>query len=94
MSLVTIRSARREIGTHVILDDVTASVAAGERIGLVGPNGAGKTTLLRLIAGLDEPDAGRIDVARGLRIRLLAQESAHDPELLAASTLKIGRAHV
>ena len=87
MSLVTIKGARREIGARVILEGVAASIAAGERIGLVGPNGAGKTTLLRLIAGQDEPDAGRVEAARGLRIDLLTQESAQDPALLAASSL-------
>ncbi|RLT24240.1 MAG: ABC transporter ATP-binding protein [Chloroflexi bacterium] len=87
MSLVTIKGVRREIGARVILEDVEASVAAGERIGLVGPNGAGKTTLLRLIAGHDEPDAGSVNVSRGLRINLLTQESAQDPALLAASSL-------
>ena len=87
MSLVALKGIRREIGARVILDEVQASIAAGERIGLVGPNGAGKTTLLKLIAGRDEPDAGSINVARGLRIDLLAQESAHDPAILSATTL-------
>ena len=50
----------REIGTFVILDEVTAAIALGDRIGLVGPNGAGKTTLLRIAAGLDEPDRGSV----------------------------------
>ena len=49
---------RREVGTFVILDDITAAIALGDRIGLVGPNGAGKTTLLRIAAGRDEPDGG------------------------------------
>ena len=44
----------------MILDSISASVALGERIGLVGPNGAGKTTLLRIAAGIDEPDGGEV----------------------------------
>ena len=52
------RPGAREIGTFVILDEITAAIALGDRIGLVGPNGAGKTTLLRLAAGIDEPDHG------------------------------------
>ena len=50
----------REVGTFVILDSINASIALGDRIGLVGPNGAGKTTLLRLAAGRDEPDRGEV----------------------------------
>ena len=87
MSLVALSSVRREIGAQVILDEVRASIAAGERIGLVGPNGAGKTTLLKLVAGREMPDRGTVQRARGVRIDLLAQESAHDPDLLGARTI-------
>ena len=87
MSIITLSDVRREIGAAVILDEVTLSVAAGERIGLVGPNGAGKTTLLKMVAGLESPDQGRVQHAKGLRINLLAQESAQDPDLLNAPTL-------
>jgi ATPase subunit of ABC transporter with duplicated ATPase domains len=87
MSIITLSDVRREIGAAVILDEVTVSVAAGERIGLVGPNGAGKTTLLKMVAGLESPDQGRVQHAKGLRINLLAQESAQDPDLLNAPTL-------
>ena len=58
MSVVRLARVVREVGDFVILDHVDASIAAGDRIGLVGPNGAGKTTLLRLVVGLDEPDEG------------------------------------
>ena len=87
MSLLSLSGVRREIGATVILDDVSVSIAAGERIGIVGPNGAGKTTLLKLVAGLEEPDAGAVQRSGGLRVDLLAQESSHDPALLAAPTL-------
>jgi len=43
---------------QLVLSDVTLVVPPGSRIGLVGPNGAGKSTLLRILAGLEEPDAG------------------------------------
>ena len=42
------------------LDDVSVSVAAGERVGLIGPNGAGKTTLFNCLLGMLRPDAGRV----------------------------------
>ncbi len=44
------------------LRDISLHVARGERLGLIGGNGAGKTTLLRVLAGILEPDRGRIDV--------------------------------
>jgi ABC-2 type transport system ATP-binding protein len=44
------------------LDAVSISIAAGKMTGLVGPDGAGKTTLIRILAGLIDPDAGRVEV--------------------------------
>ncbi len=52
-----------------ILDDVTFTLARGQRLGVIGPNGAGKSTLLRVLAGIYQPTAGRLEVrgtAKGL----------------------------
>ena len=88
----------REVGTLVILDSIDASIALGDRIGLVGPNGAGKTTLLRLAAGRDEPDRGEVHRKRGLSLGLLAQEAHFDTAFMAAPDLRqavrTGAAHL
>jgi len=47
-------------GLLTILDDINLEIRAGESVALVGPSGAGKTTLLALLAGLDQPSAGRV----------------------------------
>src|SRR5690242_12632560 len=88
MSVLRLEHVRREVGTFVILDDVTAAIALDDRIGLVGPNGAGKTTLLRIAAGRDEPDAGSVHRKRGLTLGLLAQESHFDAAFMAAHDLR------
>ncbi len=88
MSIVRLEAVVREVGTFVILDQATATVAAGDRIGLVGPNGAGKTTLLRLVAGLDEPDRGSVRRRRGLSLGLLAQEAHLDEAFMSAPDLR------
>ncbi len=93
MSILRLEKVRREVGTFVILDDVTAAIAVDDRIGLVGPNGAGKTTLLRLAAGRDEPDAGAVHRKRGLSIGLLAQESHFDAAFMAAPDLRAAVRH-
>jgi ATPase subunit of ABC transporter with duplicated ATPase domains len=47
-------------GVSEVFSGASLTVGAGSRIGVVGPNGAGKTTLLRLLAGLEEPERGRV----------------------------------
>jgi len=88
MSIARLAGVTREIGTFTILDEITAAVAIGDRIGLVGPNGAGKTTLLRVVAGVDEPDHGSVSRKRGLSVGLLAQEAHLDDAFMAAPDLR------
>lgn len=64
-----------------ILDDISFLINRKERVALVGKNGAGKTTLLRLIAGEQEPTAGRITRESDLRIGYLPQVMLFDDKL-------------
>ncbi len=98
MSILRLTGVTREVGTFVILDAIDASIALGDRIGLVGPNGAGKTTLLRLASGRDEPDLGEVHRKRGLTLGLLAQEAHFDEAFMASPDLRLavrtGAAHL
>ncbi|MDQ1427013.1 MAG: hypothetical protein QOK39_489 [Acidimicrobiaceae bacterium] len=63
-------------GTEVILDELSVTVSAGSRLGIVGPNGIGKTTLLRVLAGLETPDSGIVERSpASLAIGYLPQET-------------------
>ena len=65
----------KSYGAEVVLAEVSLVVPPRARIGLVGPNGTGKSTLLRLLAGVEEPDAGRIRrTPPSLAVGYLAQE--------------------
>jgi sulfonate transport system ATP-binding protein len=52
----------RRFGDRVVLDDLDLTIADEELVVLLGPSGCGKSTLLRLLAGLDRPDGGRVEV--------------------------------
>jgi ATP-binding cassette subfamily F protein 3 len=98
VSILRLSGVTREVGSFVILDSIVASIALGDRIGLVGPNGSGKTTLLRLAAGRDEPDRGEVHRKRGLTLGLLAQEAHFDAAFMASPDLRTavrtGAAHL
>ncbi len=93
MSIVRLERVRREVGSFVILDEITAAIAVDDRVGLVGPNGAGKTTLLRIASGRDEADGGSVHRKRGLSVGLLAQESHFDAAFMAAPDLRAAVRH-
>ena len=57
---ITIEKLTKRFGTKTVLDGIDLQIAAGELFFLLGPSGCGKTTLLRAVAGLNEPDSGRI----------------------------------
>ncbi|RVT97568.1 ABC-F family ATP-binding cassette domain-containing protein [Rhodovarius crocodyli] len=72
-----------------LFSNLTLSITADDRLGLVAPNGAGKSTLLRCLAGQAELQAGTITRARGLRVALVEQEvPPHLPGLSLAEALR------
>jgi ATP-binding cassette subfamily F protein 3 len=75
MSLITAKDLSKSFGAKDVFSNISLSVPPGARIAIVGPNGVGKTTLLRLLMGLDEPTAGRVQRARHLKIGYLPQET-------------------
>jgi ABC transport system ATP-binding/permease protein len=74
VNLVNLEKVVKGYGQRLLLDGVSAGVAAGERVGVVGRNGAGKSTLLALLAGTEQPDGGRVTHAKDLRIGHLPQQ--------------------
>jgi sulfate transport system ATP-binding protein len=59
---ITVEGVSRRFGEFVALEDVNLTVATGKLTALLGPSGGGKSTLLRIIAGLDFPDSGRVEI--------------------------------
>src|SRR6516162_3812743 len=84
--MLTLSGLTYRIGGRILLDQASAQIAEGSRVGLVGRNGVGKSTLLDLIRGALQPDGGAIELPRGHRIGFLAQE-APDGETTPLATV-------
>ncbi len=63
MTELSLQGLTKRFGDQAAVDDVSLDIPNGKFVCLLGPSGCGKTTLLRLIAGLEEPSAGRILVS-------------------------------
>lgn len=74
--LLGCEKARVEFPTKTVFEDVSLGLDEGDRIGVVGKNGDGKSTLLSLLAGIIEPDEGRVIRTRGVRVGVLGQADA------------------
>ena len=72
--IYTMQKVRKTAGDKLILDDVTLAFFPGAKIGVVGPNGAGKSTLLKVMAGLEQPNNGDANLAKGATVGILLQE--------------------
>jgi len=71
---LTAQGLAKSYGSLEVFAGVDLAVDRGSRVVVLGLNGAGKTTLLRLLAGLEQPDAGEVQPGHGLRVGYYAQE--------------------
>ncbi len=92
--MIHVEGLTKRYGERVLFEDVSWHVKKNDRIGLSGPNGAGKTTILRMLAGLEEPDAGSIRMASDTTIGYLPQDgivhhgrTVHEEVILAFQEL-------
>lgn len=75
MILLQAQKIARHFGADILFDQVNLEIKSGARIGLVGRNGAGKSTILHILAGLEEPDEGKIAKQKHLTIGFLDQHT-------------------
>ncbi len=71
---VELHGLSKRYGDRVLLKDFTYFFGKDDRIGFVGPNGSGKSTLMKIIAGLEQPDEGHVEIGQTVRIGYYAQE--------------------
>jgi ABC transport system ATP-binding/permease protein len=72
-NVVNIEEVSKAFDIRPLLSQVSLGVSEGDRIGIVGRNGSGKSTLMKIIAGVEDPDAGRVTKSNSSRIGILSQ---------------------
>ncbi len=75
MSMLTLTNLGQTYGDFDVFTGINATIPNDAKIGLVGPNGIGKTTMLRVLAGIDAPHSGNVNISTGTRIGYLRQEA-------------------
>ncbi len=78
MALITLQDAQLAFGHVALLDHTDFALETQERVGLIGRNGTGKSSLLKILAGLEKPDDGVLQVQTGLRVAYVPQEPVLD----------------
>lgn len=76
--MINFKRVTKFFGAQQVLRDVTFSINAGERVGVVGPNGAGKSTVFNLLTGDISPDDGSVSIPSGCRIGYMQQQIGMD----------------
>ncbi len=58
--MIAVKNLTKKFGGHLVLDDITENINAGEKIAIIGPSGSGKSTFLRCLNLLEQPTSGQI----------------------------------
>jgi sulfonate transport system ATP-binding protein len=97
-SSVSLRGITKSFGTQQVLHGIDLDIPAGQFVAIVGRSGCGKSTLLRVVAGLDKPSSGTIEIdgrasGWGDTVRLMFQEPRLLPWQRVAANVEVGLSH-
>lgn len=81
MNIMTAEQLSKSYGEKILFQDASFGMDEYDKIGVVGVNGTGKSTFLRVLAGLEQADAGKVTINRGVRVAFLAQNPEFDPDI-------------
>ena len=74
-----VQNLTKTFGAQVIFDNISFSIAEGQKVGLIAKNGTGKSTLLSILTGKEDYDAGNIVYSNGIKVGYLEQSPTFDP---------------
>jgi ATP-binding cassette subfamily F protein uup len=81
MNLLTAENILKSYSEKILLDNISLGINEGDKIGVIGINGTGKTTMLKIIAGLEQPDGGKITKGNSVTIEYLPQNPDFDMDI-------------
>ena len=90
MNLLTIEHLTKAYTERKLFDDTDFSIQEGDKIGIIGINGTGKSTLLKILAGQEEPDAGKVTKGSKVQIRFLTQQQTFPEHMTALEAVMDG----
>lgn len=71
--VIEFKNVSKSFGDRLLIDDLSFEIPAGAIVGIIGPNGAGKSTLFKMIAGVEQPDSGSIDIGQTVQMSYVDQ---------------------
>src|SRR5262245_50270278 len=80
MNILSLENVGKTYGIKPLFEAVSFGLDESDKVGVIGANGAGKSTLLRVIAGEEQPDAGRVVIANEKVVAFLSQNPPYDPD--------------
>jgi len=75
--VINFHNVSKSFGDRVLIDDLSFSIPKGAIVGIVGANGAGKSTLFRMIAGVEQPDSGEVELGDTVNVAFVEQSREH-----------------
>jgi sulfate-transporting ATPase len=71
--VIEFKGVSKSFGDRLLIDNLSFKVPAGAIVGIIGPNGAGKSTLFKLVAGIEQPDAGEVSIGKTVQMAFVDQ---------------------
>ncbi|MFF2874688.1 ABC-F family ATP-binding cassette domain-containing protein [Gottfriedia sp. NPDC057991] len=88
MSILTVKNLSHGFGDRAIFNDVSFRLLKGEHIGLIGANGEGKSTFMNIVTGKLQPDEGKVEWSKKVRVGYLDQHAVLQPGMSIRDVLK------